>query len=350
MSRRPFSLGVALALWAVPSAWAQRETPSVVLEQSTRPVGASVDVRLRAADGAVIARTLGDALGGTVRIEGGAPMPLTLDLQGVPARAALAAVAQALHGSWRPVYAMSPGAATTGARRPVALGRVVTASLDGVSARTALSLVARGAGGTVEMVAELPQRVTLHAKDMPVEQALDEVAKQAGATWSVSYVIKAGAAPPPPASTPPPNPPSGESRQLRQNNSLAPGRGAGTGFAPQGISKDVLNDRRAFPMPFADPPSAPPKPDPNAAKMLGEGLARIMQMPPAPRRAAVKDFAAQIDQQFRQLQSLPGPRRNEQMAAMRPLYQAATRTYNGLTPEMRREFQPIVEVFNRWMR
>ena len=79
-------------------------------------------------------------------------------------------------------------------------------------------------------------------------------------------------------------------------------------------------------------------------------MARVMQMPPAQRRAAVKDFAGQIEQQFKQMQSLPGSRRTEQMAAMRPLYQAASRVYSGLTPDQRREFQPIVEVFNRWMR
>jgi hypothetical protein len=88
----------------------------------------------------------------------------------------------------------------------------------------------------------------------------------------------------------------------------------------------------------------------DAGKMLSEGLTRVMQMPPAQRRMAVKDFATQIDQQFRQMQGLPGPRRAEQMTAMRPVYEGAMRTYKGLTPDQRREFKPIVDVFTRWMR
>jgi hypothetical protein len=86
------------------------------------------------------------------------------------------------------------------------------------------------------------------------------------------------------------------------------------------------------------------------AKLLSEGLLRVMQMPPAQRRNAVKDLAAQLDLQFRQMQTLPGPQRAEQMAAMRPLFQAATRTYSGLTPDQRGEFQPVMDVFKRWMR
>jgi hypothetical protein len=350
MLRGLSSLCIALALGPIPSAWAQGQSPEVVLTQPARAAGANVSVRLQAADAATAARTLGEALGGIVRIEGGAPAPLTLDLEGVPAGAVLDAAARALHGNWRPIYTMTSGSASSGARRPAPLGRTVTANLDGVSARTAVSVIARGAGGAVEMVGELPQKVSLKAKDTPVEQALDEVAKQAGATWSVTYVIKAGVPGPTPTPAPSQRASTGPTRQPQLNSAPTPGRGSGPGFATQGISKDVLNDRRAFPMPFADQPPPPAKPDPNAAKMLGEGLARIMQMPPAQRRAAVKDFATQIDQQFRQLQALPAPRRNEQMAAMRPLYQAASRTYSGLTPELRREFQPIIEVFNRWMR
>ena len=38
------------------------------------------------------------------------------------------------------------------------------------------------------------------------------------------------------------------------------------------------------------------------------------------------------------------------MNGMRPVYQGAMRTYGGLTPDQRREFQPIVDVFKRWMR
>jgi len=264
----------------------------------------------------------------------------------------LDALAAALYGSWHCIYTMSAGATPVNSRRPVSLGRTVTASLDGVSARTALALIARGGGATVELVGELPQRVKLELKEMPVEQALDEIARQAGANWSVIYVLKVGSAPLTPSSQTTqtaPTVPDGNRFQGSIANSTHD-RSASRGLGLRGAPQDGLKEQRSFPMPFADPSQASPRPDPNAAKMLGEGMTRVMQMPPAQRRAAVKDFASQIEQQFKQMQSLPGARRTEQMASMRPLYQAATRVYGGLTPDQRREFQPIVEVFNRWMR
>jgi len=349
MSCRSFGVCLALGSLTAPPLLAQEQTPAVVLKQAARPAGASISFHLQAANAATIAQSLGTALGGTVRFEGTPPAPVTLDLQGVAPRAALDALATALYGSWHCIYTMSARGTTVASRRPVPLGRTVTASLDGVSARTALTLIARGGGATVEMVGELPQRVKLDLKEMPVEQALDVIARQAGANWSVIYVLKAGSAPLTPSSRTTQTTPNGN----RVTGSTVPSphdRGATRGLGLQGAPQDGLNEPRFFPTPFADPPQAPPRPDPNAAKMLGEGMARVMQMPPAQRRAAVKDFASQIEQQFKQMQSLPGPRRTEQMASMRPLYQAASRVYGGLTPDQRREFQPIVEVFNRWMR
>jgi len=303
-----------------------------------------VEVNLQAADGATLAQTLGNALGGTVQVEGAAPAPITLDLQGVSGRDALDAVARAMHGSWRPVYAVTPGAAPAGSRRPLPLGRVVTANLENASARAAFALVSRAGGGTVQLAGELPKNVTLVAKEMPVEQALDDLAQQAGANWSVTYVIRPGVAPPPPRPVEAQNNSGRPAARPTPRNQFSP-NAAAPGPQP--------GAPRAFPMPFAGQPQ-PGAPGPgmgaNASKMLSEGLNRVMQMAPAQRRLAVKDFAAQLDQQFRQMQTLPVPRRSEQMAAMRPVYEGAMRTYNGLTPDQRGEFKPIVEVFNRWMR
>src|SRR2546429_214696 len=129
MCLRPSVLCLVLTACTSPHGWSQGESPSVVLK-AARPVGATVNVRLQAADPGTLARTLGETLGGVVRIESQTATPVTLDLQGAPAASALDAVATALHGSWRPVYTLTPGGAP-GARRPVALGRTVTASLEG---------------------------------------------------------------------------------------------------------------------------------------------------------------------------------------------------------------------------
>ena len=317
MSCRKFVVCLALSVWSVPGSCAPEAPPAVVLKQAARPAGASVNLHLQAANAATIAQSLGAVLGGTVRFEGTPTATVTLDLQGVAPRAALDALAAALYGSWRTIYTMSAGGTTTASRHPVPLGRTVTASLDNVSARTALALIARGGGATVEMVGDLPQRVKLDLQEMPVERALDEIARQAGATWSVIYVLKAGTAPPTNSLQPnrsPATDPNGNRVPGAASNPTS-NRGGTRGTGLQGALEGGPNEQRSFPMPFAGPPQAPPPPDPNAAKMLGEGMARVMQMPPAQRRAAVKDFASQIEQQFKQMQSLPGPRRTEQMAS-----------------------------------
>ena len=186
MNLRPSGCCLALAMLAVSPVGAEPSPPSVVLEQPIRHTAGTVEVNLQAADGATLSQTLGNALGGTVQVEGAAPAPVTLDLQGLSGRAALDAVAGALHGSWRPVYVVTVGGTPADGHRPLLLGRTVTANLENVSARAALALVARAGGGTVQLSGDLPKNVTLVAKEMPVEQALDEVAQQAGANWSVT--------------------------------------------------------------------------------------------------------------------------------------------------------------------
>ena len=165
-----------------------------------------------------------------------------------------------------------------------------------------------------------------------------------GPTGVSRDVIKAGAAPPPPRAVEAGNAGGrpGPGINPRGQFSLNPSRSGAQPSAP-----------RAFPKPFAgQPQKAAPAPGmgSDAAKMLSLGLTQVMKMPPAQRKLAVKDFATQLDQQFRQMQGLTVPQRSEQMAAMRPVQEGAMRTYKGLTPDQQREFKPIIEVFNRWMR
>src|SRR5438270_4514093 len=166
MNLRPPGMCLAFAMLAVSPVGAQSSPPSVALGEPIRHTQGSVEVTLQAADGATLSQMLGNALGGTIQVEGVAPPPVTLDLQGVSGRAALDAVAGALHGSWRPVYVVTAGAPPAAGRRPLPLGRKVTSSLENVSARAAFALVARAGGGVVQMSGDLPKNVTLVAKEM----------------------------------------------------------------------------------------------------------------------------------------------------------------------------------------
>src|SRR5438128_2657196 len=141
MNLRPTGVCLALAMLTVSPAGAESSAPTVVLEQPLRHTAGTVEVTLHAADGATLSQTLGNALGGTVQVEGAAPAPITLDLQGVSGRAALDAVAAAVHGTWRPVYLVTAGAAPASGRRPLPLGRQVTSSLENVSARAAVAVI-----------------------------------------------------------------------------------------------------------------------------------------------------------------------------------------------------------------
>lgn len=336
MQLRQYGFALAAATLVASCAWAQSSPPTVILSQPIRSSGAVVDVKLQAADASVIAQTLGNALGGTVRIEGALPAPVTLDLSGATARAALDAVAHALYGTWRTAYTVTAGAAPAGAQRPVALGRTVTANLTDVSAHAAFALVARAGGGTLDLPPGIDKSVTLVARDEPVETALDDIAKQAGVAWSVAYTLTPGVGPPAPARPQP---------AVQPNTSRVRPTLPGATLQLPASPGAALSGIRSFPM-----PGPPPGTGDNAGKMLAQGLAQVMKMPAAQRKGAVKDFAMQLDQQFRQMQLLPEPRRMDQMQAMRPVYQAALRTYNGLVPAQRREFQPIIDVFNRWIR
>src|SRR5439155_17413497 len=124
-----------------------------------------------------------------------------------------------------------------------------------VSARAPLALVARAGGGTLQLSGDLPKSVTLVAKEMPVEQALDDLAQQADAAWSVAYVIKPGVAPPGPRPAEPAASPFG--REQPRSRTQSPGLLSPDAARPG----NPLNTPRAFPIPFAgQPQTAPPAP------------------------------------------------------------------------------------------
>lgn len=336
MSLRPLGVAFTLSLVAASGGWAQTGSSTVVLSQPIRSTGSLVDLNLQEADAATLTQKLGSALGGTVRIEGTVPGPVTLDLAGATARGALDAVARALYGTWHPVYTVTAGVTAGDGPRPLPLGRTVTANLTDVSARAAFALVARAGGGTLELPSGIDKSLSLVARDLPVETALDELAKQAGASWSVTYLLTPGVGPAVPARPRP----AARSGPL-ESRPLLPRLGQPDAPAPAA----VLNGGRSFPIPGTAPGTGA-----NAGGMLALGLSQVMKMPAAQRKGAVKDFALQLDQQFRQMKLMTPQRRLEQMNAMQPVYQAALHTYNGLTPAQRHEFQPIIDVFNRWLR
>jgi hypothetical protein len=73
-------------------------------------------------------------------------------------------------------------------------GLTVNVNLTDASCQTAAIIAAKAAGGRLEVPGELTGRVTLVGKEIPVEEAMDKIAKAADVTWRTIYEFKADAA------------------------------------------------------------------------------------------------------------------------------------------------------------
>lgn len=144
-----------------------------------------------------IARRLGAALGSEVRLEGNTARRGTLKLENATVREALDRAATAMSGSWKRVYSFTKGGGLK-LPPPVPTGLTVSLNLSDASCQTAAIIAAKAAGATVEGAADLTGRVTLVAKDLPVEAVMERIATEAGATWRAIYVFKLDAAVPVP--------------------------------------------------------------------------------------------------------------------------------------------------------
>jgi len=172
-------------------AWA--DGPSVALTDTVQYKGplvsvAAVDVTLPE-----LAKQMGDVLGCEVRIEGAASGKVTLNLKEVPASALLSQAEKVLGGQWKTLYRLSTH--ETASPAPPPSGVVLNLKLPGASCQAAAAVVARMAGGRVERDGDLTGEVSLVGTAMPVEEAMDAIARAANASWRRIYVMKIDALP-----------------------------------------------------------------------------------------------------------------------------------------------------------
>jgi hypothetical protein len=179
-------------------------TPPAVTAETLGRV--SLDLEGVAAEDA--ARRLGSVLGSDVQIEGSSTRKVTLKLESVPVRDALERAAAAIGATWKRVYVFSKDLGLT-TPAPVSTGLTVNLNLADTSCQAAAIIAAKAAGARMEAETELTGRVTLSGKEIPVEEAMERIAKAAGATWRTRYLFKLDATlpvPPPdetkPATTP----------------------------------------------------------------------------------------------------------------------------------------------------
>jgi hypothetical protein len=204
-SRHVVGLAVAVLLGASLPSHADEPTapaPSEVVapsEASASPGAVApgepgrLSLELTDLDAELVAQRLGAALGAEVRVQGPVGRRVTVKLAGLTPNEALDRVVAAFGGSWKRAYQFTQGVSV---KYPTSLptGLKVSLNLNDTSCRAAAIIAAKAAGGQLEVIGELSGRVTLVGKEIPVEQAMAQIAEAAGAVWRPVYTVKVEAA------------------------------------------------------------------------------------------------------------------------------------------------------------
>lgn len=193
MSRYRYWLGAAMPLTVALTAMAWADGPSVVLTDTVQYKGPLVSIAASNVTLPELAKQMSDVLGCEVRIEGAASGKVTLNLKEVPATAVLSESEKVLGGQWKTLYRVSTH--ETASPAPPPSGVVLNLKLPGASCQAAAAVVARMAGGRVERDGDLTGEVSLVGEAMPVEEAMDAIARAANATWRRIYVMTIDALP-----------------------------------------------------------------------------------------------------------------------------------------------------------
>lgn len=304
--------------------------------------GAPITLHVRDVSAEELAGVLSAALRAEVRVEGAGSRRVSLALDGVSPSELIEQAAAALGGFWQPVLIVERAAAPEGeappsttpelgrqpSRSPLRMGRTVTLRLAGVSARTALGMVARAAGARLQIADDFTGSVSAEVENLPVEEAMDGLIAQIGATWRLGLVVTAGPELPP-----------------------AP---AGAGTADRSATKQLM------PVPLVPPPGVFDDLQPQSRalsavgipalrKALTRDLARLLQTDPADRVHAAQEYAARLEQMLKDAAEGSRIVAQGRLAPLRPLFKSGLRAFGGLTPDQKAEFRPVIDLLRRWM-
>jgi hypothetical protein len=211
-SRHAVGLAVAILLAIPLTSNAEDLVAKASPEGAASPAGAEVEggaapgesgrlsLEVIDLDAEQAAKRLGAALGAEVRLEGPTGRRVTLKLAGLTVNEALDRVATAFGGNWKRIYQFTQGV-TIPYPPSVPTGLKVSLNLNDTSCRAAAIVAAKAAGGQLEVIGELSGRVSLVGKEIPVEQAMAQIAAAAGAAWRPVYTFKVEAAVAQPART-----------------------------------------------------------------------------------------------------------------------------------------------------
>jgi len=269
------------------------------------------------------AKAVSQILGAEVTVEGAGSRRGALQVTASSPSELLDRVAAAYGGTWVPVYTVTTGRELGTPPPPALSGRSVTLRVQDVPARAALAMVARAAGARLHASESIWGSVTLEGETLAVEEAMERVAAQIGATWRASYAL---VVPEPPAA-----PRALEMRAAPEVEPLSP---------PVSVT----------PVPGTSATPAAALPGLGVASLrtaLTTDLARLLQTDPDARRPAVERYAARLETLLTEV--APAGRPRPHLVPLRPYFRSGLRAFRGLTPDQQEEFRPVFDLLKRWM-
>jgi hypothetical protein len=328
-------------LWTLALVSSAAGTPAQSSAANSRS-SLAITLTLKEAPADEAAKSLGVALGASIRLvpTEGSWRHVTLQLVETGPLEALDRLAAAVNGRWQPVYSLRRAAPDEApAPPPFATGRRVTLNLENVAPRVALSTVAAADKGVLEGTAAEEPRLSLKLDDVAVEEGMNRVVGALGLVWTRGFQIVLGS--------------------VRSGSPLPAGSPDSGRAAPGGSSEPAQMPHPAEKLfSLTEPPSAqapmsertPPVKSPDLARALSDGMARLMQVEPARRGSAIRQFAQQVERGLREVDLLPVPEQSQQRTRLARVYQSGMRMYRGLTPDQQQEFRPLFDVLRRWLK
>jgi hypothetical protein len=333
---------LVVALAAI--AWA--DGPSVVLTDAVQYKGPLISVSAVNVTLPELAKQMSDALGCEVRFEGAAAGKVTLDLKEVPSSALLSQAEKVLGAQWKVLYHFSTRETASTPMPPS--GVVLTANLPGASCQAAAAVVARMAGGRLERDGDLTGEVSLTGTAMPVEEAMDAIARAAKATWRRIYVMKLDALPQTLiARGPDPDPSKTDDPPKSKNTKRGPtpfsNHPSPTGKPTKLTKRDFRKPSKQSYLPGIQPLQQPTLEEIQKQQMLGLYGTLFLFDTEERRATAMKNFRTGLDTQLKRLEALPANQRYITTMMTRRNFQRLIDDFANLDKDQKKEAQDLYD-------
>jgi hypothetical protein len=325
--------------------FARAEGPAVAVTDAVRYRGELVSLDARNVTLPELAQQLTEAIGSEVRIEGQAAGTVSVNVREVPAATLLAKAASALGGRWQVLYRVSTKDPAPAPATPS--GVVVTVKMPKVSCQAAAAVVARMAGGRLDRDGELTGQVSLVGEALPVEEAMDTIARASNTTWRRIYVMKVDELPQAPApGTAEATPAKPEPK--KDPPAKKPGRFSDHWTVNGKPTKFEKRSRKPGTRVYGTygegvKPIQPTMEEIQKYAMMGLYGTFFLLDTETRREAAIKRFQSGLELQIKRLEALPASQRTLTTMMARRNFERLVDDYAHLTDEQKKEAKKLYE-------